>query len=166
MFRTINDFIQDWEVESDAMLKILLATTNGALLQKVYPEGRTLGDIAWHIVVSLGEMSATSGLNAVTPIEDTETPAEIQYIVDNFNKASNNLLDEVIKKWNDSMLLDDIMMYGEKWKRGFLLESVIRHQIHHRGQMTILMRQAHLKVPGVYGPSKEEWAQFGMQPAK
>jgi hypothetical protein len=25
-----------------------------------------------------------------------------------------------------------------------------------------LMRQAGLKVPGVYGPSREEWSQFGM----
>jgi hypothetical protein len=30
--------------------------------------------------------------------------------------------------------------------------------------MTVLMRQAGLKVPGVYGPSREEWSQFGMQP--
>ena len=30
--------------------------------------------------------------------------------------------------------------------------------------MTVLMRQAGLKVPGVYGPAREEWAEFGMQP--
>ncbi|MCK4657684.1 MAG: hypothetical protein KAT85_11650, partial [candidate division Zixibacteria bacterium] len=35
--------------------------------------------------------------------------------------------------------------------------------IHHRGQMTVLMRQAGLKVPGVYGPSMEEWEHFGMK---
>jgi len=38
------------------------------------------------------------------------------------------------------------------------------HQAHHRGQMTVLMRQAGMKVPGVYGPSKEEWSAFGMEP--
>ena len=32
---------------------------------------------------------------------------------------------------------------------------------HHRGQMTILMRQAGLLVPGMYGPSKDEWLAFG-----
>lgn len=29
--------------------------------------------------------------------------------------------------------------------------------------MTVLMRQAGLVVPGIYGPSKEEWANFGME---
>jgi len=40
------------------------------------------------------------------------------------------------------------------------------HQTHHRAQMTVLMRQAGLKVPGVYGPSREEWSQMGMPPHK
>lgn len=43
---------------------------------------------------------------------------------------------------------------------------MIQHQIHHRGQMTILMRQAGLTVPGLYGPSKEEWAVIGMDTPK
>jgi uncharacterized damage-inducible protein DinB len=28
--------------------------------------------------------------------------------------------------------------------------------------MTVLMRQAGLAVPGVYGPAREEWAAYGM----
>ena len=40
---------------------------------------------------------------------------------------------------------------------------VIQHQYYHRGQMTVLMRQAGLTVPDIYGPAKEEWANFGME---
>ncbi len=54
--------------------------------------------------------------------------------------------------------------YGERWKNGFTLEVLLRHEIHHRGRMTVLMRQAGLKVPGVYGPAMEEWEAFGAQP--
>jgi hypothetical protein len=32
----------------------------------------------------------------------------------------------------------------------------------YRGQMTVLMRQAGLKVPVIYGPAREEWQEFGM----
>jgi len=60
------------------------------------------------------------------------------------------------------MLAEEINMYGEKWTRSATLASIIKHQIHHRAQMTVLMRQAGLKVPGVYGPSREEWSQYGM----
>ena len=61
------------------------------------------------------------------------------------------------------MLKDEINMYGQMWTREATLTSLVVHQIHHRAQMTVLMRQAGLKVPGIYGPSKEEWGQFGMQ---
>jgi uncharacterized damage-inducible protein DinB len=40
----------------------------------------------------------------------------------------------------------------------------MKHEIHHRAQMTVLMRQAGLKVPGLYGPAKEEWSQYNMPP--
>lgn len=55
-------------------------------------------------------------------------------------------------------------MYGETWAIGVTLSALIDHQIHHRGQMTVLMRQAGLKVPGIYGPSREDWSQIGMEP--
>ena len=54
-------------------------------------------------------------------------------------------------------------MYGMSWKRGTTLSILVNHQAHHRGQMTVLMRQAGLMVPGVYGPAKEEWASMGME---
>jgi uncharacterized damage-inducible protein DinB len=70
----------------------------------------------------------------------------------------------VAKCWSDETLQIEDDMYGEMWKRGKTLGSLINHEIHHRGQMTVLMRQAGLKVPGIYGPSKDEWAQYGMKP--
>jgi uncharacterized damage-inducible protein DinB len=57
------------------------------------------------------------------------------------------------------MIEDD--MYGEKWPRGRSAHILIDHQTHHRGQMTVLMRQAGLVVPGIYGPAKEAWAAYG-----
>ena len=47
------------------------------------------------------------------------------------------------------------------WTKGQALSVLLVHQIHHRGQMTVLMRQAGLKVPGIYGPALEEWERYG-----
>ena len=55
-------------------------------------------------------------------------------------------------------------MYGERWTRAFGLKVCVDHQIHHRGQLTVLMRQAGLRVPSLYGPAKEDWSQMGMKP--
>ena len=38
-------------------------------------------------------------------------------------------------------------MYGEMWKRGTTLGVIISHQIHHRAQLTVVMRLNGLKVP-------------------
>ena len=57
-------------------------------------------------------------------------------------------------------------MYGEIWKRGHSLQVLLVHQTHHRGQMTVLMRQAGLPVPSIYGPVKEGWSAYGVEPPK
>ena len=54
-------------------------------------------------------------------------------------------------------------MYGQQWKNGTTLRALISHQAHHRGQLTVLMRQAGLRVPGIYGPAREDWASMGMK---
>lgn len=163
MVRKVQDFIDDWINESESTLKIFNGLTDESLLQKVYPKGRSIGTLAWHIVWTLYEMPEKAGLVDKITIEKTGVPKTVKEIVDSYSSASKNITYEVQKKWNDESLLEEVDMYGEKWKKGFILDSLIRHEIHHRAQITVLMRQAGLKVPGVFGPSKEEWEAFGME---
>jgi Uncharacterized protein conserved in bacteria len=165
MFNTINEFVEDWKNESDATLKILNALTDESLNQKVYDEGRSIGFLAWHIVTSAGEMMNRTGLS-VKAYDENETPAKAKEITDAYKETAGSLTAEVTGKWNDESLKKEVDMYGEMWLNAVTLEVLVRHQIHHRAQLTVLMRQAGLKVPGIYGPSKEEWAQMGMPPMK
>ena len=41
--------------------------------------------------------------------------------------------------------------------------GLIKHIVHHRGQVTVLMRQAGIKPFGVYGPPKEDWIHLGVR---
>lgn len=166
MFAKVSDFIQHWESESVNTYNILKKLTDDSLTQKVYDEGRSVKDIAWHIVLSIGEMMGKMGINAVCPSEDESAPAKASEIAEIYMKAAKSLSDIIQKEWADERLLDESNMYGEMWKNGKTLLILIIHQTHHRGQLTILMRQAGVKVPGVCGPSKEEWAQYGMKPMK
>ncbi|MBM4159330.1 MAG: hypothetical protein FJ216_11210 [Ignavibacteria bacterium] len=166
MYHKISDFLEDWKYESGATMKILDSLTDKSLGQKVSKEGRTLGYLAWHLAVTIGEMADKAGLKVKAPAEDSDSPASASKIKEEYKMAFKSLESEVKAKWKDGMLNDEINMYGEPWRRGMVLDSLIRHQIHHRGQMTVLMRQAGLKVPGVYGPSREEWKQLGMPEMK
>lgn len=161
MLRKVDDFVKDWEYEAESTGKILNALTDESLSQKVTPEGRDLGFLGWHLTQTLGEMLERVGLKIDAPGFDKDCPKKASEIADAYIKAAMSVTDEVKNNWTDETLLQTDDMYGETWARGLTLFYLIAHQAHHRGQMTVLMRQAGLPVPGVYGPSKEEWAAMG-----
>ena len=161
MLRRIDDFIKDWEYEVESTQKILNALTDESLAQKVTPDGRDLGFLAWHLTQTLGEMLGLTGLQIDAPGHDEACPSIAAEIAEVYGRAARSVTQEVRNHWTDETLLQEDNMYGETWARGLMLFYLIAHQAHHRGQMTVLMRQAGLPVPGVYGPSKEEWAAMG-----
>jgi uncharacterized damage-inducible protein DinB len=164
MIRVIEDFKNSWTYEMEATSKLFRELTDVSLDQKVNPEGRALGRLAWHITTSIGEMLERVDLKVDAPDEKSDPPKSAKEIIAAYDRTSQSALELVTKNWNDNTLLQEDKMYGEMWKRGFTLSVLINHQIHHRGQMTVLMRQAGLKVPGIYGPAREEWASMGMSP--
>jgi uncharacterized damage-inducible protein DinB len=166
MYYKIQEFLKDWKQQKETTQKVFNNLTDGSLSQKVYAEGRSLGYIAWHIVISVGEMGRKIGIELVCPPEDAEQPKAAKEIAAAYEKAASTLSDFISKKWNDEKLIEEVNMYGQQWKNGFTLSALIAHEIHHRGQMTVLMRQAGIKVPGTFGPAKEEWAQMGMPSPK
>jgi uncharacterized damage-inducible protein DinB len=163
MFRRIDDFAAEWKVERGSTLKLLRNLTDASLSQAIVPGGRTLGFLAWHITQTFREMLAHTGLSPDGPEMYEPVPASAAAIADRYEAASASVLEQVTASWSDDMLEDDIPMYGRSFKRGNVLEMLIRHEAHHRGQMTVLMRQAGVPVAGAYGPSREEWAAMGME---
>lgn len=162
MIRKIEDFERGWQYEIDSTATLFKNLTDESLHTKVTEDGRSLGFLAWHIVTTLGEMPGHVGLKIDAPAIESEAPASAAEIVSAFEKAANSVKAEVAKNWTDETLEIEDNMYGETWKRGTTLLCLMMHQAHHRGQMTVLMRQAGLKVNGIYGPAKEEWQAFGM----
>jgi uncharacterized damage-inducible protein DinB len=162
MFRRIADFKNAWGREREATLKILGAVTDASLAQAVSKDDRTLGRIAWHLTQTIGEMMSRTGLAVTGPGRDAPVPSSAAAVLAAYEKASQAIGEEIESGWTDATLEVEDDMYGQKWPRGATLMALIVHQTHHRGQMTVLMRQAGLVVPGTYGPAREEWAAHGM----
>jgi len=162
MFRRISDFAAAWERESESTLRILKALDDRSLAQAVSTDHRTLGRLAWHLTTTLGEMMDRTGLKVVGPAHDAPVPSSAAAIVSAYEAAARSVLAQVKGGWDDAALEATDDMYGERWPRGITLAALVSHQAHHRGQMTVLMRQAGLAVPGVYGPAREEWGAYGM----
>ncbi|WP_277584806.1 DinB family protein [Psychrobacillus antarcticus] len=161
MVKNFEDFLIDWQHESDLTLKCLEALTDESLQQRVSEDGRTLGMIAWHIVISIDEMIGRTGLQFSATPHEAAQPLTIKEMVEAYRESSDSIVKAMKGQWTNESLLEEKDMYGELWTVATVLQTLIYHQIHHRGQMTILMRQAGLPVPGMYGPSKDEWLAFG-----
>ncbi len=164
MFTSIQAFIAEWKIESEATKKVLAALTDESLDQAIGEEYRTLGQLGWHLAVTIHEMLSHTGLTFAAPEGGEEAPKEAAIILEAYSRTSEAMLEAIEEQWTDESLQQKSDMYGEEWENGFTLNIFLKHEIHHRGQMTVLMRQAGLNIPGLYGPTREEWISFGMQP--
>ncbi|MCI0622956.1 MAG: DinB family protein [Acidobacteria bacterium] len=162
MISRIKDFEFLWIQEFDKTQKVFKHIPDKALPQAVDPSGRTLGRLAWHIATTIPEMMGQTGLSVAGPAHTEPVPATMLEIRQAYERAGLSVLEAVKSQWTDATLEVTDAMYGQTWKRGYTLTALIFHQIHHRAQMTVLMRQAGLPVPGLYGPAREEWAQWGL----
>jgi uncharacterized damage-inducible protein DinB len=170
MFRVLDDFFACWAKEAESTLKVLDAIPDAALEATVAEGHRNLKRMAWHLVETLIEMPGRVGLDVegshLLEVGLMADPPESMILIrDAYARASASLL-KGLEAWSDADLEREDEMYGETWKRGITLWVLVTHQIHHRGQMTVLMRQAGLRVPDIYGPAKEGWAAYGMEAPK
>lgn len=163
MYTSLQSFIAEYTYEAEGTQKLLNLLTDASLEQEVLPGFRTLGRLAWHIVTTVPEMLHRTGLQFDAPYAYSEPPASAVEIAATYRTAVQSMLEAIRTEWTDETLQLEVNLYGEPWKNGFTLSSFLMHEVHHRGQMTVLMRQAGLTIPGVFGPAKEEWAAMGME---
>lgn len=154
MYRKVEDFLEDWTNSSAGTLNVMKAITNDKLDQSIVEGHNSLGWLAWHLVGAAGAFGHFAGLSIPGPSREQAAPTDVQEIVEAYEKAIEAYKNEAAKL-TDEALLEEVSGFTGPTARGKLLRALIDHQTHHRGQMTVLLRQAGLTVPGVMGPTKE-----------
>ena len=172
MFRRVDDFKTVWQQEAEKTLAVFAAIPDAAAHQAVAAQHRDLRRMAWHLVETVLELPHKLGLQVKGPVAlgpdgfiATAPPPTMVEISDTYRAVSESLLDHM-GSWSNTELGRTFSLYGETWTGAFALYVLVSHQTHHRGQMTVLMRQAGLHVPSTYGPTKEGWAEFGLEAPK
>lgn len=164
MYRHIDDFLSIWREEAAKTLEFFDAIPDSAAGAAVAEGHRDLRRMAWHLCETLVEMPAHMGFQVTgfpgEPLA-TPVPATMKAIRDVYAALNASLLAQVATR-NDMALAATYPFYGQTWTGALALHILVSHQTHHRGQMSVLMRQAGLQVPGAYGPVKEDWAGLGM----
>lgn len=157
MTRTIESYIAELKEESRITQSVLDALRDESLSQEVSPLDRTLGEIAWHVVTSMYTILSKAGLLIPSPGDRKLVPATANEIAESYRVTSSIIRDAILAEWTNDTLLETRHIYEMIWPVAQVLDILIKHEIHHRGQLSILMRQAGLDVPDIYGPARKAY---------
>lgn len=156
MYHNAQEFLDMYGWESDCTARVLAALTDESLGRPGVADDRDLGGLAWHIATAPAFM-----LNQVElemPEFGWQTPEDLSAA-----KIQATYADLVArtKAHAEKLTQEDLnevhhvfdMMDWPVWQ---MLNALIAHEIHHRGQLSVLMRHAGITVPNIYGPNYEE----------
>ena len=167
MFRRVEDVKTIWAQEAEKTLAVFDAIPDAAAHQAVDAHHRDLRRLAWHLVETVLELPQNLGLRVKGPVSlgpdgfIAAPPPTMAEIAAAYRVVSDSLLDH-LGSWSNTELGRSFSLYGESWTGAYAFYVLVAHQTHHRAQMTVLMRQAGLKPPALYGPTKEGWAGLGL----
>ena len=152
----INDFITDWSHAAEGTLRVLQSLSDEKLDQAIIEGHSSLGWLGWHLATSPAFFAGLVGLDIKSAIGENKESIKVADIVETYKKVVEAVKSAVESNLTDEKLVEKIESFAGETTRGALLRRLIDHQTHHRGQMTVLLRQAGLPVPGVMGPTKED----------
>ncbi len=89
MYVKISDFIKELNKESMLTQNVFNGLTDDSLEQFVYPEGRTLGRIAWHLTTNIPEYLANFGLKIDVVKNAENVPTSAKEIAETFKNVSS-----------------------------------------------------------------------------
>jgi uncharacterized damage-inducible protein DinB len=159
----IDGMLQELEQEAQTTRRVLERVPDKQLAWRPHEKARTLGELALHVATVPG---------GVAELVTSQTPAQVPNFTDPSPQSAAELipaLDQSIAKakkllggMDDAELMSTWrLMQGEREvfavPRVALLRSImLNHWYHHRGQLTVYLRELDVPVPSIYGPSADD----------
>jgi uncharacterized damage-inducible protein DinB len=159
----IDGMLQELEQEAQTTRRVLERVPDKQLAWRPHEKARTLGQLALHVATVPGGVAqvAVSPSPFQAPNFTDPSPksaAELVPALDESIKTAKKLLGAV----DDAFLMSTWrMMQGSRElfavPRVALLRSImLNHWYHHRGQLTVYLRELNVPIPSIYGPSADE----------
>lgn len=152
-------FFTTWDREAASTLKLLQALPPSQYDFRPDKDGRSLGELAWHLAegdayMSFGIEHGGFSMGAKPP--NIERPRTVDGLAAGYEKVHSEAVARIRK-----LKLEDLdrtlpFFVGQRTIRDILWEYLIAHGIHHRGQLSLMCRLAGGCAPGLYGPNREE----------
>jgi uncharacterized damage-inducible protein DinB len=162
-------FLATWERETENTLKLIRALPPTQYDFRPDAGGRSLGELAWHLAEGDAYMSygiETGQFNMELKPPNIERPRTIEGLAPAFDRVHKDAVAR-IKKLKPEDLDRSLEFFGGPMAiRDILWNAIMMHNIHHRGQLSLMCRLAGGQPPGLYGPNREEMAAMGAAKAE
>jgi uncharacterized damage-inducible protein DinB len=164
MSNELQTFLDVWDNEAKKSAAMLRALPEGQYDFRPDTGGRSLGELGWHLAEA--EAFMTYGIErdkfemgAKPP--GMERPKTIEELAPGYERIHADAVERV-RKLNAPDLDREIMFFtgSPVTVRQILWTMLLHHEIHHRGQLSVLCRLAGGCAPAPYGPNREESAKF------
>lgn len=164
MSNELQTFLSVWDEEAKKTEAMIRALPQGQYDFRPDAGGRSLGELAWHLaeVDAFMTYSIERGvfeMGAKPP--GLERPRTIAELAPGFQRIHADAVERV-RKLSAADLGRELMFFTGTpvTIRQILWTMLLHHQIHHRGQLSVLCRLAGGVAPAPYGPNREEMAKF------
>ena len=154
-------FLSEWDKEAESTVKLLRALPPDQYDFRPDAGGRSLGELAWHLAEGDAYMTFCLELGnfsmAAKP-PNIERPRTIGALAPGYELIHRDAVAR-IRKLKMEDLDRSVEFFGTATPiRDILWIMIMRHGIHHRGQLALMCRLAGGQAPGLYGPNREEMA--------
>jgi len=156
MYTNTDQFIGAYTMESATTQRVLDALTDESLKIPKSPGDISTADLAWHIANSGSHMLNHEGANLPEGGWTAPEGVTAAQIAARFKEITMGVLAFAESKLKGVDLSREANWFGHVLPLGVWLNVIVSHEAHHRGQISVLMRQAGITVPSIYGPNKEE----------
>lgn len=155
-------FLTTWDREAAGTLKLLRALPATKYDFRPDAGGRSLGELAWHLAEGDAYMShgiEAGGFSMSAKPPNVERPRTVEDLAPGYERAHREAVARIRKLKPEDLDRTIPFFNGQPMPiRDILWGMIIFHNIHHRGQLSLMCRLAGGAAPGLYGPNREETA--------
>jgi uncharacterized damage-inducible protein DinB len=158
----IETMVQELEQEAQTTRRVLERVPDDQLAWKPHDKSMSLGQLALHIATMPGTIAELSRMSPF-PVPKFEQPsaasaAELVPALDQSVAKATTILRgmedaDLAQMWR---VVDGDREVMAIPVGGMLRMIMLNHWYHHRGQLSVYLRQVGVPVPSIYGPSADE----------
>ena len=158
--RELETFLTTWSAEAKQTALLMRSLPPGQYDYRPDKDWRSIGEMAWHLAEGDGYMStaAVQGkFDFASKPPGLERPKTIEELAPAYERVHAEAIARVrtLKPEDMDRTMPDFT--GEPIRIADVLwRYLLHHNIHHRGQLSLMCRLAGGVPPGMYGPNREE----------